>query len=142
MSEKLRRKIVYTCLVLAVIWGVYNIEFEEDTAPEAQTQTSGTEIKKPQETESISFKAIEEKKSLSWGQDPFRTKITTSRSQPAGQWVLSGILYNKTSPLAYINAQPVRVGDTVDKAKVIKIEKDFITLEYRGNKQKIFVLEG
>ena len=125
MSEKLRRKVVYACLVLAVIWGVYNIEFEEDTAPEAQAQTSGAEIIKPQETESVSLKAIEEKKTLAWGQDPFRTTITTRRSQSAGQWVLSGILYNKTAPLAYINAQPVRVGDTVDRAKVIKIEKDF-----------------
>ena len=142
MNENLRRKIVYACLILAVVWGVYNIDFKKDTAPIEQTQTSRSEINRTQDTESLSTSAIEEKKLLDWGQDPFRTKTTIRRTKPAGQWVLSGILYNKTSPLAYINAQPVRVGDTVDRAKVIEIEKDFVTLEYGGNKQKIFVLEG
>ncbi|MFZ5979768.1 MAG: hypothetical protein ACOYVF_03975 [Candidatus Zixiibacteriota bacterium] len=142
MNEKLRKKIIFACLALAIIWGFNNIDFGREKLPEEPTRTSGPEIQNQPQAESVSRQAFEERELQDWGQDPFRTKITARRAKPSGQWVVSGILYNKTSPLAYINAQPVKVGDTVDNARVVTIDKDFVTLEYEGNKQKIYVLEG
>ena len=142
MNDKLRKKIVYACLALAVIWGFYNIDFNDESVPEEQTRAAGAVLKSNPVLETVTPEELAAKENLDWGQDPFRTKVYSRRAKPAGQWVVSGILYNKTSPLAYINAQPVRKGDTVDNARVIDIEKDYVTLEYGGSKQKIYVLEG
>jgi type II secretory pathway component PulC len=53
---------------------------------------------------------------------------------------LKGIFYNRTNPRALINGRSLAVGDTVEGARVAKIEPDQVTLEWKGQTQ--ILLEG
>ncbi|MEW6303340.1 MAG: hypothetical protein AB1705_07715 [Verrucomicrobiota bacterium] len=45
---------------------------------------------------------------------------------------VQGIFYSKTRPTALINGKPVFIGDKVDGAKIIRIERDTVTVEFEG----------
>ncbi len=47
---------------------------------------------------------------------------------------LQGIFYRPANPSAVINAKVVYVGDKVEQARVLAIEKDEVTIEYKGQK--------
>ena len=142
MTEKTRKKIVYLALVAAVIWGAYNFSGHrgttEITAPGTiQPATAGPAHAHAGQLPNTSIEA-----DRPWGSDPFRLKRdgTVSRSGPS--WVLTGIIYNQTSPLAYINRKAVREGETIDSATVLKIERKSVTLKYQGNEFTIRVSRG
>jgi hypothetical protein len=50
----------------------------------------------------------------------------------ASEFVLNGIMYLEGSPRAIINDSMVEAGDTVDGARVVKIDKRNVLLEYNG----------
>jgi hypothetical protein len=51
-------------------------------------------------------------------------------------------VYGQLLPLAYINGCLVRQGDTVQNAEVVKIEKNAVILEYKGDRFEISVSRG
>ncbi|MCX6827457.1 MAG: hypothetical protein NTV06_09395, partial [candidate division Zixibacteria bacterium] len=71
---------------------------------------------------------------LDWGKDPFRPRIiqASSPSNPNPVWSLGGILYNEDSPAAIINSKVVKTGQTIDGARVIRIDKKMVTLDKNG----------
>ena len=142
MTEKTRKRIVYLALVAAIIWGAYNFLGRNGkvhvTAPETIQPVSGQSV----QSGSADHTSILTDTDRPWGSDPFRVRRdgTVSRSGPS--WLLSGIVYNATYPLAYINRKAVREGDTIDSATVVKIEKKSVTLKYQGNEFTIRVSRG
>ena len=64
---------------------------------------------------------------------PVKTKEKSLPVQPP-KLVLKGIAWDKTEPLALINGQVVKEGNTIGGARILKIDFDRVTVRYRGNK--------
>ncbi len=63
-------------------------------------------------------------------------KAGTLEAAPAANAVrtlkLQGVYYRPSNPSALINGQSVFVGDTVDEARIVKIERQSVTVEFSG----------
>ncbi len=134
METKKRQKFVYAVAVLTAIWGLYNFlgdsNKKANPRPEQlKTVAKITAADKP----AGSFDADEYNK-LAWGRDPFYKSVDENEKpmeEPvqAPGWVLGGILWDETNPSAVINKKIVRHGDIVNGARVVKINKNLVTLE-------------
>ncbi|MCX6835321.1 MAG: hypothetical protein NTW07_09360 [candidate division Zixibacteria bacterium] len=145
MSESLRKKIVFATLLLAVLWAAINYPSRK-TIPQPATlePTASTEVPATAplaQTPETPLPAIDiaAKRSEPWGDDPFRPVDQYTRPRVAGYnestslaWALAGIIYSEKSPIALVNSHMVGVGDKVDSATVVAIDRESITLEYQG----------
>ena len=69
--------------------------------------------------------------------DPFLLPVKTrEKSLPPEppKLVLKGIAWGKTEPLALINDRVVKEGDTIEGARILKIDFDRVVVRYRGKK--------
>ncbi len=149
MSEGLRQKIIFGVFAVAVVWGAYNLWPRSADSPAlgetpipAATASRPLNSSNPQPAVSD-----EELAGQSWGLDPFRPRQRATVAPAAKRtaeltWILSGIVYNKTNPMAIINRKMTRVGDTIDEARVVEIERKTVTLERRGKQFTITVTKG
>ena len=55
--------------------------------------------------------------------------------------VLKGIAWDKTEPLALINDLVVKEGDTIEGARILKIDFDRVTVRYRSKKFTFKLIE-
>jgi hypothetical protein len=142
MNEATRQKLLYVVLGVVLIWAAYNvIPPDEPTVVQpletirplspAAAEHSGTPLI------DIAFHEAEP-----WGKDPFRVVRKTKRIYRQQKWVVSGIVYNQQSPRAFINKKACAVGEVVDNAKVISIQKNSVKLEYKGKQFTIPVSRG
>ncbi|MEE8405144.1 MAG: hypothetical protein V3S17_07110 [candidate division Zixibacteria bacterium] len=149
MSESTRKKILYAALVGAIIWGVYNF------VPKSQISTTTTSKpvvsrQAPVEATNTTFARIDktinvaDMKLKGWGSDPFRArnKKTFNKKAPKKVWKLTGIVFNDFNPLAIINGKSIGVGDIIEGAKVLKIERKKVVIEYAGNSISLWVSKG
>jgi hypothetical protein len=152
MNERVRKTLVFLTLPAVVIWGIYNYPSETTTSPsaienptlESDSGAVATVLAPQPDTRFIN---IEQQTAADWGLDPFRCgRIrATETAAPAGQqlsWVLKGIVYSAEAPVAYVNNHSVRVGDVVDKARVVEINKKSVTLDYNGRQIQLTVSKG
>ena len=147
MNEKTRKMLVYALSAATVIWAVYNYPgFEKQ--PEIQRPDTTPQIR--QTNAILADKKLVDIEALSaepWGADPFRDYLkhrtgATGKRANSARWSVSGILYSKDNPLAYVNGRSVRIGDMIDKAKVIAIERKAVILEHKGNQITLSVSRG
>ena len=149
MSESVRKKLVFATLPLALIWAAFNYR----SAPEPAASAPEVPVVEPSPAATIGAVApkglidIEAVSAARWGADPFRSyryrgEPGKTRPTTALAWILSGVVHGDNEPMACINKQTVRVGDTVDKATVVAIEKKSVTLEYRGRRLTVAVGKG
>lgn len=149
MNEQLRKKIIFGVLALAIVWAWFNIGDQKDsTANEYNVPTiqplspaqAGTATEPKSDIDTLALQNAD------WGADPFRaaTKRTYSkyRSTRPLSWKLTGIMYSHEQPLAYINNKMVKIGDLVDDARVVKIDRDRVTLEHNNRKITLTVARG
>jgi len=76
--------------------------------------------------------------------DPFLLPVKTEKkSLPVKppKLVLKGIAWDKTEALALINGLVVKEGDTIQGARIVKIDFDRVTLRYRSKKFVIKLIE-
>lgn len=145
MNEKLRKIIIYAALGLAIIWGFYNfnkkrsnVEIDpQETQEQGLTGSKTTNI--PEKL--IDVKAYQES---SWGRNPFQEpgKISPAAISHQTNWLLSGIVYSDNNPMAIINNKSLFVGDVVDEAQVVNINRKEVTLDYKGKKLTLTVDKG
>ncbi len=153
MTEATRKKFVYVALVGAVIFGAYSFTIGKKKAMTVPAAEDSTPASIQAAVAGASAAEIESRSARPWGRDPFGsgpaplvhrsvppTAITSSG--PRLSWILSGVVYNEKHPLAFVNRKAVGVGDTVDQARVVKIAKNKVTLEYNGSRFDIFVAKG
>jgi len=148
MSEKARKRLIFATLPLVVIWAVFNIPSEKQTpvvsqpvariAPEIQAVAPA-----PLGAGLIN---VQDRASQSWGADPFRTNSYESGAtglvpQPR-EWTLKGIVYTEDNPLAFINQKSVRVGDIVNEAEVLVINKKSVILKFEDQEITLAVNKG
>jgi len=144
-----RQKIVYAALVVAVIWGAYNLFFTERRKPLGPVEV---DVPIPTTTgqvtrASLDRTEVENLESAHWGRDPFQP-IIKAAARPSDnpkrdlKWVLSGIVFNDRAPMAVINNKMVRTGDLVDQARVIAIEQESVQVEHDGRRITLKVNKG
>ena len=153
MSENTRKKVVYACFVMAAIYGSYNFLMGDDQAQmtyerqqQATSVSAAIHSAVPPPRSSPELIVTDDMISAPWGADPFCAKWTPANAlSPRPNdlvWVLDGIVYSDRSPMAIINKQMVRSGDTVDKARVIAIGRKTATLEHKGKQFTLTVSKG
>ncbi|UCG62050.1 MAG: hypothetical protein JSV52_01795 [Candidatus Zixiibacteriota bacterium] len=150
MSESTRKKIIFGILIVAIIWGYNNLKStpKNPAAKSGATPTvdTGTPVQEaPAVPTAPKLVNIEQKAREPWGKDPFRVQHSARYSQRTPEkpkWQLSGILYNSQAPVAIINNKPVKAGDTINSARVLRIDRKSVMLEYNGSKMTLTVTKG
>ncbi|MEA2031423.1 MAG: general secretion pathway protein GspB [candidate division Zixibacteria bacterium] len=146
MNESLRKKIVYGVAAIALVWAVYNFQSDSNKSSKGNNLVTSERLV----AESVVTRTpekpldVEHYQSLKWGSDPFRipTKTQEVQVQQNINWNLSGIVYSSDNPMAIINATTVSVGDTVDNARVVKINRKMVILDYKGSQITLTVTKG
>jgi len=150
MSEGLRKKIVFTTLPLAILWAVFNYSNSKPASPvkappAASIQTVAPITNSPKLPDARLIN-IEDKQAEPWGEDPFRTfsgrPMATSKASSQLAWTLGGIIFSHQAPVAFINKQIVRVGDRVDGATIVSINKKSVVLDFRGRQITLKLSKG
>lgn len=148
MNTRIRQKIVFAALPLAVIWGAYNMFWGEKemrpVQPEITAQIDTTATKPLFVPDGPDMERI---KTAEWGADPFRSAIKkpakrTDKQKEELKLILSGIVFNEKSPMAVINKKMVRTGDTIDGARIISIDRKSVTVEQSGKQFQLRVTKG
>ncbi len=153
MTESTRKRIVYATLVGAVVFGAYNFTVGKKKPSVLPAGAELTTVAAQATVAGPNTASFEYCSNRPWGRDPFSTgtaavvhrTIPTTMTAPGASlpvWVLSGVVYNDRHPLAFVNRKAVGVGDTIDQARVVKITKNKVTLEYNGSRFDIFVAKG
>lgn len=143
MNERSRKLFVYGSLVLAVCYGAYSFSGAKHTrsgvpSPTIEPLAAGPQAQPPQ----LSQRDVQLLQEADWGRDPFAQSRKQATGGPKLNWTLKGIVFNPSRPLAYINGLRVGIGDTVNSAKVIAIDKTKVTLTYQGTQFDVYVQKG
>lgn len=89
-----------------------------------------------------------------WGSDPFVPRANRRQvreqhdfeqstvEQRPEDWRLGGIIYLPSKPVAYVNDQPVHVGQMIDGAEVVDITKSSVVLKVRGERKTLTLGKG
>jgi len=147
MNEKTRKSLVYLLSAAAVIWAVYSYP-GFDKQPEIRQSDTIQTAGKTSIRQAIDIRTdIEALSDESWGKDPFREYLKTrtgarDRKINSLRWSLSGILFSKDTPLAFVNGRSVRVGDFVDRARVIEIQRKAVILDHKGKQITLSIGRG
>ncbi|MCM2271538.1 MAG: hypothetical protein NDJ18_03160 [candidate division Zixibacteria bacterium] len=155
MTVAKRQKIMYGILVVALLWGGWNMTHpRKRTVPPQDTSAPISEATSTAQP-TISTEVAASLEARPWGRDPFSTSSArynaeTTLRQPAKRstetravsWSLTGIIDNGATPFAFINGRMVKVGDLIDQARVVKIEKQKVTLSHNGNEILLRVNKG
>jgi hypothetical protein len=139
MNEEIRKKILFSALGLAIIYGAYNFWPTKDSRQEADQFPAIAKIAERPEgirIQRADLIDIEKLEPLPWGNDPFHGDDRKNRPVTKGSlgWVLTGIIYDEDAPVAIINNKPVGVGESIGNAKVITIERKQVIIK-NGNKE-------
>lgn len=144
MLESRRKKVIYALLVAAIIYGLANIpggsdKWQTEELIDTSTPTEGVPSSLVTQTINIEYYS-----SLPWGSDPFyrvysELENSPPRQQPVSRWTLNGVIINDRATVAVINKTIVRIGDNVNGARVIDIQKDKVTLEQDGTEFAIHI---
>lgn len=148
MNARTRRIIVFSALPVALAWGYFNLVVQRQPAS-VSTATPVTQVAPnsvaPLSPADTSAAPIDRLAGEPWGTDPFRmgasrreASVTAPMVKRASLvWELNGIIYSETLPFAYVNHKSVKVGDIVNNATVVAIERKAVTLEFDGRRFKI-----
>jgi hypothetical protein len=52
---------------------------------------------------------------------------------------LKGIIYNETSPQVLINGSTLSLGDEIEGARIIKIERKRVTVKWNGESRELLL---
>jgi type II secretory pathway component PulC len=143
MSERTRKVLIYGGLVLAIFYAAYNFMGSApvtsgEPLPIIEPLASAPQPAKPR----LQARDLQILKDSNWGRDPFAQSKQQTTAGPKLSWTLKGIVYNPSRPLAFINGMRVGIGDTVNSAKVITIDKTKVTLVYQGTQFDVYVQKG
>ena len=61
-----------------------------------------------------------------------KVKPAEKTSLPLPTLNIEGIVWNTNMPQAIVNGKVVRIGDTIEGVRIVKIEKQGITIDYSG----------
>lgn len=85
---------------------------------------------------------VKERKTSSykdWGRDPFA--VGSAAAELSGDLVLTGILWEEGKPYCIINGRIAKVGHEIAGCKILKIEKDNVTVRV-GDEIRVLRIGG
>ena len=143
MNDRTRKILVYGSLVGATIYGAYHFSqggksLTGNALPTVEPISASSQVAKP----ALKDRDLQQLQSAPWGSDPFYTSKRVTEVGSRLSWNLKGIVFNPTRPLAFINGTRVGVGDTVNSATVVAIERTKVTLTYQGTQFDVYVHKG
>ncbi len=136
MEPRTRKLIIYSLFVAAAAYGLLNLRGRPDK-PISGPATGPSESRPSQVIQSSKLIDIEKYSAMTWGRDPFvrdHVEIVDSAKAAAPTWTLGGILYDDLSPAAIINGRVMRTGESIEGAKILKIDRNKVTLENSGGR--------
>jgi len=154
VTDKRRQLLTYSVCGIAVIWAAFNFEFGPPKSPNQPNAVLATIIpisdQAGKKADDLLAAKLDELHMRNWGMDPFRSGFRAFALEPTDplqtvkkpQWIVNGILYTASSPIAYINQKPVKVGDHVHNARVLEIGKKDVVLEFEGRRIRLSVNQG
>ncbi|UCE24321.1 MAG: hypothetical protein JSU74_13695 [Candidatus Zixiibacteriota bacterium] len=151
MSESTRKKIIAAVMVVVIIWGYNNLKPSDGpTKKPVRTKETAVSVQPPapppQSPSAPKLVNVEQQAKEPWGADPFRVKSRSGKkdgkARKKPRWQLSGILHNAQAPIAIINKRQVKTGQTINDAKVVKIDKRTVTIEHNGKRMTLTVTKG
>lgn len=148
MNENTRKKVLLAVFACVIIWGIYNLypqKTDKETNKTSNNKTIAVLTKSP--VKNTNLIDIEQKDKESWGRDPFiypykKKSISPALPKKNKLWKLTGIIYNNSTPIAVINKKPVKIGDSIDDALVIQINRKDVVIEINGSKIVLNVSKG
>ncbi len=63
---------------------------------------------------------------------PEETRVPETQENPPPQLTIQGIIWGGPFPLGIINNKVLKVGDTIDGARIISIDKEGVTIFFEG----------
>ncbi|MCK4461118.1 MAG: hypothetical protein KAW46_04905 [candidate division Zixibacteria bacterium] len=148
MKTATRQRMVYATLVVAIIWGAYNLLWTESRKPLPPVEVD-VPIQMPSSSTAVQIDKLDIDRiaAVKWGHDPFKSTIkarghTTDKPPKDLKWILSGIVYNERAPMAVINRKTVRPGDVIDNARVVTINEKTVLMERNGKRFTLRVTKG
>ena len=148
MKTATRQRMVYVALVVAIIWGGYNLLWTEPRKPLPPVEVD-VPVQMPTTSMAVQIDKlnIDRIAAVGWGHDPFKSTIktqshTTDKPKKDLKWILSGIVYNERAPMAVINKKTVRPGDVIDNARVVTINQKTVLMERNGKRFTLRVAKG
>lgn len=146
MNQKLRKQILFGCLGAAILWASFNMGENGLDQPGKYDLTTIQSLTPGLVGDSVPINVVIDTNRLmlaTWGPNPLRsTKKLRRRIAPLLSWKLTGIVFNAAGPLAFVNQKIVKVGDMIDQAKVIKIDKHTVILRYSNEFITLTVSKG
>jgi hypothetical protein len=123
MTEKNRKKIVYSVFVLAVVWALFNLPFGKKT----ESDFSGIAEQSEMITSLNTISDNQDKLDLNqdWGADPFAIKKTTGKQvvRNTVNFKLTAISESNGTYWALINGKILSVGDNIDGWKLVEVSQ-------------------
>lgn len=148
MTESTRKRIVYVSSTVAVLWAGWTW-FGEERPPvtHAPLPAEKVAVATPECLEKA-FIDVNGYAGKAWGSDPFRTWPQAPQRGPVSKaaqeisWIVTGILHSPDNPMAFVNGRSARIGDTVDGAKIVAIDRKKVTLLFKGRRLQVAVKKG
>lgn len=145
-AERKRVLVLLTigAVALVVLWRLPGRKSVESTTPATSGVTTAAPQLTPPTSRVVSADSIAAIRRSSWGADPFRGRVVQGSTESTDNplWVCRGILFSEQTPMAYVNDRLIKVGDQVDLAQVVAIERHRVVLEYRGVRINLTVTRG
>ncbi len=148
MNERTRKIVIFSTLPIALIWAYFTLSAKKAVVTQTTDPalTTVAPLSVPAQPKQVADTALITRiKSQSWGSDPFRGRTVyhaaetksapvVARTDNQLSFVLSGIMFSPQNPVAYLNGRPVTVGQKVNSATVISIERRAVILELGGRR--------
>ncbi|MFH1779013.1 MAG: hypothetical protein ABH847_03165 [Candidatus Omnitrophota bacterium] len=97
----------------------------------APAVTVAPQVEVPKERKASAFQ--------NWGRDPFA--VGSAAYEFSGDLILTGILWEEGKPFCIINGRIAKVGHKVAGCKILKIEKDSVTVRV-GDEIRVLKIGG
>ena len=148
MNARSRQNVIIALLPVAMIWGAYNLFWDEKEPPLIQPEVAPQVVTTIENsTFVIDDSELSRIKNAKWGSDPFRSVIkrspkATDKPDDRLKLILSGIIFNDKSPMAVINRKTVRPGDIINGTRIVSINRKSVTVEQNGKQFQLTVTKG
>lgn len=136
MNEKTRKGLVYSSLILALVWAYFNFSGPKKDKAGSPGKTVRTEVvrkKQPINIQtSVNDSIYSAYKRKPWGKNPFYSEYRPTGGSAVSQKVelhLLGVLFREYRAHALINNHIVAVGDELEGFRVTEITRDSVVLD-------------
>ena len=140
MSEKTRKRLVFSLLILSLVWAYFHFSGPKDKRKDRSSNRADRSVVSSVPKGAMGLAAIisdslyREYESRPWGKDPFYhwyepPSAAGQAYREEARWHLLGVLFREFRAHALINHRIVTIGDEIDGFRVVEISRDSVILK-------------